>query len=127
MYCASKFVCIMAMISNFSIIFIFFKLFMIFFCKCNILLHFDVILVLFLLTIAFFFSFQSQLYCSRVLLKIHKTFSDNLLHDINYGCFLYDQIPKLLTKNILTIFVVEDFSGLFAHPSIFSIKDSRLA
>ena len=125
MSCASKYVCIMAMISNFSIIFIFFKLFMIFFCKCNILLHFDVILVLFLLTIAFFFSFQSQSYCSRVLLKIHKTFSDNLLRDINYGCFLYDQMPKLL--NILTIFVTEDFSELFAHPSIFSIKDSRLA
>ena len=77
------------------------------------------------------FSFQSQSYILRVLLKIHKTFSYNLPHDIKYACFPYDQMTKLLTLNIRKqyahLFVAEDFSGLLAHPSIFLINDSMSA
>ena len=69
-----------------------------FFHKCNILLHLDVVFNIFLLTVAFF-SLQSHLYFSRVLLKIHKTFSYNLSCYLNYACFLCDQTPKLFTLN----------------------------
>ena len=65
----------------------------------NVLSHFDVILVLLFLTVAFF-SFQNQLYFLRVLLSIHRAFSYNIFHDIDYVCFLRDKMPKLLTLNI---------------------------
>ena len=78
-----------AMISNFSYKFYYQQTFSrIFFHKCNILLHLDMILVIFLLTVVFF-SFQSQLYFSPVLLKINKIFLYNLPQDIKYACFFY--------------------------------------
>ena len=104
MCCASIFTCIMTMISDVSIIFIFskpflgFKLFFLF-CNYNILLRLDVILVLLLLTVTFFY-FQNQLYFLRVLLEKYKTFSYSFFHDIKYAYFLYDQIGKLLILNI---------------------------
>ena len=94
----SRFTCIMTMVSEFSLIFIFSKLFTIFFSKYNLILRLDIILF-FILLVVTFFSFQNQLYFLRVLLKQHKTFSYNLSHDIKYACLLYDQIPNMLTFN----------------------------
>ena len=97
MCCASIFTCVMAMSSNFPVIYTFRELLP---HKYKILLHLDVILVLLLLTVTFF-SFQNQLYfffaCS---LKELQNFSCNIFHGIKYVCFLRDQMPKLLTLNI---------------------------
>ena len=99
MCCASVFTGMVAMVSNFMVVFIFSKLFYeFFFYRCNILVYFDVILVFFLLTLTNFF--QNQLCFLHDLLKIHKTFSCNFFRDTNYVYFLYDQMPKLLTLNI---------------------------
>ena len=136
MCCDSIFTCIMTMIFDFSIIFIFTKLVLGFvFLKYNILLRFDLVLILLLLTVTFF-SFQNHLYFLRVALKKYKTFSYNLFNNIKHDCFLYDQITKLLTSVEIVqylqricspIFVVEEFSGLFVHPSIFLIKGTMSA
>ena len=100
MCCDSIFTCIMTMIFDFSIVFIFTKLFLGFvFLKYTILLRFDLDLILLLLTVTFF-SFQNHLYFLRVALKKYKTFSYNLFNNIKHDCFLYDQITKLLTLNI---------------------------
>ena len=53
-----------------------------------------------------------------------KLFSYNLLHNINYAYFLYDQNAHIVyiqyPQGIRSpIFVVEDIPGLFAYPSIF--------
>ena len=50
--------------------------------------------------LAFFQLIYYRLFFLRVLLKIHKTFSSNLFHNIKYVCLLCDQILKLLTLNI---------------------------
>ena len=92
-------------------------------------MYLHVILILFLLTVTFF-SFQNQLCFLHVLLKIHKCFSNGLFRNIKYVCLLCDlQIADIeYPQGICSpIFVVEDFSGLFSHPSIFLIKHSRSA
>ena len=144
MCCASIFTCIMAMVSNFSVIFIFGKFLSIYFYKYNIPLHLGVILVLFLLTatsVVFFISKFFKINCifcvflkiQRKLLKIQKTFSCNLLRGINYAYFLQNQMPKQLIQNIRRRYVflffvfVGDFSRLFLQLSIFPIKDSMSA
>ena len=132
MYCAPTFTCLVEMISNFPIIYTFRKLFkdpsttnITYFC---ILLHLDVILVLLLLSVTFC-SFLHQLYFSCVLLKIHKTFSYSLFHDLKYVFFLCDKIPKLLTLNIHKEYAPENLllknflEYLHIH-LFFSIKDS---
>ena len=73
------------------------------------------------------FFFSKSIIFFACFLKVHKTFSYNLFYDMKYVCFLYSQIPKLLTLSIRKkyahlFFVVEEFSRLFAHPSIFLIK-----
>ena len=123
MRCASIFPCVMTIIFIFSMIYIFSKLFGNIFREYNILFHLHVILLLHLLTVSFF-PFQKQLYFWRVFLKKHKTFSYDLFHDIKYVYFLYDQIPQIVDMECpqgicLPIFVVKEFSGLFARPSIF--------
>ena len=100
MCCTSIFFCIMTMISNFPIIYTIGEPFLrFFFHNCNILLNLDVILVL-LLLVVIFFSFRGQFYFLHVLLKIRKTFSYSIFHEIKYVCFLCDQMPKILTLNI---------------------------
>ena len=100
MWCISIFPSVMAMLSNFPIIYTFREFFLrFFFHKYNILLRLDVILILLLLTVAFFL-FKINYIFLRVLLKKYKTFSYNLFHDIKCACFPYDEIPKLLTLNI---------------------------
>ena len=77
--------------------------------ECKILLHLDVILVLLLLTETFF-SFQSQLYFSCVLLmslNVLLILLNAQIVDIEYAQGICS-----------TIFVVEEFSGSFPHPSI---------
>ena len=124
MCCDSIFTCIMTMISDFSLIFIFSKLFLGFFSrKYDILLRLDVVLILLLLTVTFFlfkiihvfififiFIFflhlyfylylynhlHSFIYILCVPLKKYKTFSYNLFNDIKYAWFLSDLITKLL-------------------------------
>ena len=109
MHCTSIYTCIMTIISNFWITFIFLANFSRIF-----LLRIDMILILLLLTITCF-SFQNQLYIVlRVLLKNHKTFSYSLFHDIKYACFLYDKIAKFLTLNIH-----KEYSHLFWLLKIF--------
>ena len=127
MCCASMFLCIMTMISEFSIIYIF-SIF-----KCNVLLHLDMILILFLLT-GTFFSFQNQLYFPHIHLKKYKTFSNNIQSFPRYKVCLFSILSKAQVVDIKypqgicsPIFVVEECSGLFAHPSIFLIKDLRSA
>ena len=93
------FTIIVAMISNFLIIYTFRELFNYFFQKHNILLHLDVISIC-LLIIVTFFSFQNQLYFLGVSLKFHKTFTYSPFHDVKPVCFLCDQMPNLLTWNI---------------------------
>ena len=57
----------------------------------------------------------------HALLGIHKTLSCNL--------FLYDDIVDIEKPDGICslTFVVDEFSGLFLHPSIFSIVHSRSA
>ena len=52
--------------------------------------------------------------------KDYKTFLYSLFHDIKYICFL--GYPEGICS---PIFITEEFSGLFPHPSIFLIKDSK--
>ena len=94
MCCASIFISIMKMASRFSIIFIFFKLFyelfstnMTFFCVLSDFSSF------FVNTIIFFH--PKSIIFLPVPLKIHKTFSCNFLHHINYAYFLYNQIRRI--------------------------------
>ena len=76
-----------------------------------------------LLTIFFL---RNELFSLRALLRICKTFSCNL-----YLCSFYislnDDIVDIKKPDAICsfIFVVDDFSELFLHLSIFSIKDSR--
>ena len=121
--CAFVFLCRLTMISDFWIIYVFSIFLGILFHKYNILFHLCAILILFLLTVIFF-SFQNQLYFVHVILKNHKTFSYNLFRNIKYACFLHDQISKIIDIESLQgiyspIFVIEKFSGLFSHSSIF--------
>ena len=96
MCCTTIFACIMAMISNFPIIYVFRELFQDSF-PSNIT-HFACDFSSFFVK-GNIFSFHNQLYFLRVLLKIHKAFSYNLFRDIRYVCFLCDQVPKLLAFN----------------------------
>ena len=93
--------------------------------KYNMLLNLDVTLIRHLLRVAFF-SFQNQLYFLRVLLIKCKMFPYNLFHDIKYVCLSNPQIANIeYPQGICSpIFAVEEFSVLFARPSIFLIKDS---
>ena len=114
------FTCIMAMVYNFSKIFIISKLLH----KCNIVLHLDVILVLLLLILTFS-SFQNQLFFSGFPFKIHKTFSYNLFHDM--FVFYVIKCPNLwrwtITGNMLTYFCCWRIF-LIICTSIFWAKDS---
>ena len=75
-----------------------------FFDKCYILLHIGVILVLFLLMVTNFFFLKSIIFLC-VFLKIYNIFSYKFLCNINYTCFLYDQISKLFTLSTLKEYV----------------------
>ena len=64
----------------------------------DILLHLYMNLVLFFLTVAFFlFKINNNFW---VLSERFTNFFNNLFSDINYICFLCDQMPNLLTLNI---------------------------
>ena len=122
--CASIFNCVITMISDFSIIF------RIFFRKYNIHLHLDMILILLLWTVTVF-SFQNQLYFLRVLLKKYKTFSPNLVHDIQ-SMFL--SVIKSLNfwhlisaRNMLTYFCCWSFFWVICTSIYFFIRDSMSA
>ena len=116
----SIFTCILTIISNFSIIYIFREIFLrILFCK-----YFS---ILFLLTVTFF-SFQNQLYFLHVLLKIHRTFSCSLFPRYKVCLSSMWSNPQIVDIEYLQgicspIFVVEDFFGLFSRPSIFIINN----
>ena len=129
LHCACIFLCRLTMTSDFLIIYVFSIFLGFLFHKYNILSHLCVILILFLLMVIFF-CFQNQLYFLHVILKNHKIFSYNLFRNIKYACFLHDQIPQIIDiespQGICSpIFVVEKFSRLFSHSSIFLIKYSR--
>ena len=106
------FTCIMAMVYNFSKIFIISKLLH----KCNIFLHLDVILVLLLLILTFS-SFQNQLFFSGFPSRFIKLF-----HIIFFTICLFSMWSNVQTFDVeqsqetcSPIFVVEEFSWLFAH------------
>ena len=81
---SSIFSCVVSMISNFSIIYIFKELFdEIFSANIFCIFMWFYLFIYFLLTVTFF-PFQNQLYFLRALLKIYKTLSYNLFHDLKY-------------------------------------------
>ena len=101
-----------------------------FFYNCNMWLNLDVILGPLLLTVALFFSksinfatcyFREMRKCfiqssTRYRLCLFSILSNAHIVDIEY--------PETICS---PIFVVEDFSGFFAHPSILLIKDPKSA
>ena len=81
------------------------------------------------------FSFSKPIIFLHVILRVLKTFSCNLFHIPSILVIYMTKAPDcwhwISRRNIhwicSPISVVEDFSGLFAHPSIFLIKHSRSA
>ena len=99
----SLFTCVMTMITDFSIIFIFKNLILqiqhsfTFSCDSN---SFLVNGIIFFFSKSIIYWWKSINWFLDVLLKFHKTFTYSLFHDIKYVFLLCDQIPKLLTLNI---------------------------
>ena len=79
-----------------------------------------------LLLISPFFLFLNKLFPLRALLRIQNIFSANLYL---FSMLLNDDIVDIEKPDgvCLLNFVVDEFSGLFLHPSIFSIIHSRIA
>ena len=123
------FTCLMTMISN-NIYYLQHIYFQSSFYKYNRFLHFHIIPANYLLIISFF-SFLNQFFSFRVLLRIRKTFMQSL--PLNTSCLfrtpLNDNIVDTEKPDGIysPTFVADNFSGLFLHPSIFSLKDSRSA
>ena len=118
---------ILTMISNFKIFLTY--LFKIFLGKYDRFLHFHMIPAA-LLLITFFFFFLKLIIFIVYFLK-------NSKKKINYATFTSIYIMPIFYDNIegiensdgicLLIFVVDEFSGLFLHPLIFSVIHSRSA
>ena len=101
-----------------------------FFRKCNILFHLDMILILLLLIVTFFF-FKINYFFVSSLKEVQNLFTQSFpqykvcLSSISSNPQIAGiEYPQLIC---LLIFIVEQFSGLFTHPSIFLINDSRSA
>ena len=107
-----RFTCIMEIICNFPSFLFYWPFGRFFFRKCNNFLHLGVVLTLLLLSVTYF-SFQSQLNFSCVLLKIYKLFSYFVAHDINYHFFQCDLIQKLLALNIHLFLLLNNFLDYF--------------
>ena len=113
------FTCEMTIVPNVLIIFIIRKLFQECF-STNLTFSYDFSSSFVNGNIFLFSKSITFLACS---LKDSQNVSYNLLHHIKYGCFPYYQKPIQLTLNIHKkhahlFFAVEEFSRLFAHPSI---------
>ena len=112
MCCTSIFTCIMAMVFNFSITYLWKVFLWNVFRKYDILWYLRVISTLYLLTVIYFF--QNQLFFLSVLWKIYKIFSWYLFEGIKYVYLLWRQIPKLLILNIH-----KEYANLFLLLKIF--------
>ena len=113
----------MTMVSNFTIVFVFSKLFCVISISANVeckRLDLDIILALFLLTVTFS-PFQNELHWLHFPLKKHKTFSCSLLHNICL-CFIFSNahiVDIWYPQGIfLPIFVAADFPRLFLQLSV---------
>ena len=125
----SIFNCIMAKVSNFTMLFIFIMFILILLYKYNKFLQFHMISAVRFLKGSF--KKKKRLSSLRVLLRIHKTFSWRLYFIMYTSCLF----SRLLNAHVVDInksdqicslaFVLDEFSGLFLHPSIFSIKHLR--
>ena len=118
MHSTSIFHCMMTMISNFTIFFVF-----------------HIFILIFFLQIKHIFAFSYDSYCSFVSNFIFFLFKINYLHCVPlhtsclFSIFLNEDIvviEKLDAKCSLT-FVVDEFSGLFLYSSVFAIIHSRSA
>ena len=128
----SMFPCIMAMISNFTIFFIFqIFIFKVFFTNITIFCIFKYYSCFFFVC-SFIFFFLKLIICIACSLKDSANFFIQFLPPCT-SCLFF----MLLNKDIVDIkkpdgicsltFVVDEFSGLFLHQSIFSIILSRFA
>ena len=121
----SIFPCIMTMICNFTIYFIFqIFIFKFFFANTTDFCIFMNLAALLIIT-SFFFFLENLLFSLRDLLRIHKTFPCNLYLCIHHNEDIVD-IEKPGGICSFT-FVVDEILGLFLRPSVFSIIHSRSA
>ena len=95
----------------------------IFFWKCHILLHLDVILVLFLVNNNILFFSNLIIFVACSFKELHKFFIQS---SPGYKLCLFSALSKVHIVDIVysqgissLVFVVEYFSGLFGHLSIF--------
>ena len=116
-----------AIVSYFSITFIFIKHFCkSFFHKCNNPLHLGIIFIFFLLIVTFFFFSKLIEFEALSLRKLQNLFVRSfprfklcLFYILSKAHVVYIEYPQRVCS---PIFVVEDFSRLFAHHLFFNEK-----
>ena len=125
------FPCIMAMISNFAIFYLAHIRFQICLYRYNRLLHFHIITAALLLITSFFLFLKLIIFIVCSLKKLQNFFMQSLLLYTSclFSMLLNDDIVDIEKPDGICslTFVVDEFSALFLHPSIFFIKHSRSA